>query len=826
MDNKPPSQNGGSGKPNDSYVPALNDSSEYALYSNSRSVIDVPAEVTTSPLSGGEESVGQFHLKDALAVVWRRRWIFVGCVLFIFLLSAFRTFSKTPIFEAQVLLRIEPANSNILSGLQELGNRYDRFRFYETHYQMLNRRSLAKEVVTRMELDKPILAAMERRDQTPGLKTRLIEGIRSMLGTRTLMQPEIDLEIEAFEAATNWVIGSTFVRPGEMSELVRLVFTGTDPQMATNVVNELAKVYVEENIETRSAAYQYASEFLDKELKESQKRLEAYEQEMREYSGGRDEIALTQRQEMAEARLLELQTSLAASERQVLQLKAEIDLARENPSVSPGIQNSRLIEELSVEVNRTKLERDILAREYGKENPDLKRLERRLEGLSAQYVEGVATVLDVMTTNYNVAQENYRTLKEAFDKQALDVNKLEDSLLQYRIMAQQTESERDTYQRLLDRSKEINIQKGLAVNNVQIVEPAVRPNFPAYPRIGRSLILGAIAAMVLGLGMVFFVEYMDRSIKSPEQLETFVGLPCLAVVPSIAQRSLKTEAGESVPQALATAKLPNSPIAETFRYLRTSVVYSMAGRVPQVLIVSSSLPSEGKTTVSINLSSAFAQRGARVLVIDGDLKRPSCHKVFGLDRRVGLSAVLTGQASINDAIVPTEIEGMDFMPAGPITPNPADLLDSAMMRETMEKLRSEYDHIIIDSAPLAGMADSYIQASFADGVILVVEQSRTPRDLVRKIRLKLASVNAQVLGAVLNAKRSGRRHRSLLNGPSYDYNYGAGYSYRYQYTSGRPEVDTVRPSQISPQVNLPESASQSSPENRAPAASSTNREAS
>jgi Mrp family chromosome partitioning ATPase len=169
---------------------------------------------------------------------------------------------------------------------------------------------------------------------------------------------------------------------------------------------------------------------------------------------------------------------------------------------------------------------------------------------------------------------------------------------------------------------------------------------------------------------------------------------------------------------------------------------------------------------------------------------------------------------------------MDFMPAGPITPNPADLLDSAMMRETMEKLRSEYDHIIIDSAPLAGMADSYIQASFADGVILVVEQSRTPRDLVRKIRLKLASVNAQVLGAVLNAKRSGRRHRSLLNGPSYDYNYGAGYSYRYQYTSGRPEVDTVRPSQISPQVNLPESASQSSPENRAPAASSTNREAS
>jgi len=734
---------------------------------------------------GAQETYDDVHLKDALGILRRRRWLLVGVAVFVMLLAVLRTFSRTPLYEATAMVRVESGSSNIVGGA-ELDRKVDSTRYYDTQFRLLRRRSLAASVLREVGLIEKFVERVRNAEPTWG--EAITSTLQGLLGTGTLAGVQPSPEEMGENMAVDWMMRNLAIRPEANSELVNLVFTSPDPILASSIVNELARQYVAENIRNRSVAYGYASEFLSNELRSSQERLEAYEAQMREYSGGRDALALTQRSEIARRGMDDLAVSLAESDRNVLRLKTELERAKVTPELSQAVQANRQVQDLQLERNRAELDLRVMQFELGAENPELLKQRRRIDDINALYQDAVANAVKLLVSDYDLAVSTSEQTKSLYDVKSRYVTELEDSLLQYRIMAQQADSERETYQRLLDRSKEINIQKGLAVNNVQAVEPAVPPRVPTYPQVGRSMALGLVASILIGLGAVFFAEYMDRSIKTGDDLENFAGLPCLATIPNLGNKMVKLPNGREIPPPLLTANMPNSGTAEAFRYLRTAVIYSLAGRVPRVLVVSSSLPSEGKTTVTINLATAFAQRGARVLVIDGDLKRPACHKVFGVDRRLGLTAVLTGQARLEEVIFPTEVEGMDFMPAGPLAPNPADLIDSEPMRVTLADLRERYDHVFIDSAPLAGMADTFILSRLGDGLILVVESGRAPRDLIRRLASTLHGIDTHVLGAVLNQRGRGNRPATL---GGFDYSYGHGYTYRYNYRADAPEIDTL-----------------------------------
>jgi capsular exopolysaccharide synthesis family protein len=328
--------------------------------------------------------------------------------------------------------------------------------------------------------------------------------------------------------------------------------------------------------------------------------------------------------------------------------------------------------------------------------------------------------------------------------------------------------------------KEANVSAGLKASNIRIVDSAQVPKSPVKPRVALNLALGIVLGVAFGIGLAFLQEYLDNTLKTPDEVERLLRLPSLGLLPDY----LSDGGGKAGDKKLAVVNRPShgafAPAVQTgrgpveaYRSLRTSILLS-ANPVPKMLLITSALPSEGKTTVAVNLGATLASLGSKVLIVDCDMRRPCCHRSTGVENKPGFVRCLTGHVEMTDAILPVPgVPNLSVIPCGPIPPNPAEVLSSPLTADLLRRLRSEFEYVLLDSPPLLTVSDSRILSTLTDAVVLVTRAYSTPYDLVRRARGLLYSAGARILGVALNSVDAYKQGRS---GYGY-YRYGYGYGY-------------------------------------------------
>jgi capsular exopolysaccharide synthesis family protein len=352
-------------------------------------------------------------------------------------------------------------------------------------------------------------------------------------------------------------------------------------------------------------------------------------------------------------------------------------------------------------------------------------------------------------------------LRAALEGQKQAANKLNENAIEYSLLKRDVETNRQLYEGLLQKLKEASVSAGLKSSNIRVVDVARVPLGPARPDKRRNILLALAMGLLGGVVLAFLLEAVDNTVRTPEQAQALSNLPALGIIPasqaamlrSRSQRLLLAKNSTSRETVeLVTYRRPKSDISESYRALRTAILLSASGSPPRVMLITSALPQEGKTTTSINTAVTLAQKGARVLLADADLRRPSIHKVFNIKPKVGLSTVLTGSSKLENTIthVP-QLPNLFLLPAGPPPPHPAELLGSNLMKQLIAQWREEYDHVIFDTPPALSVTDSILLSVDMDAVVLVIRSGNTTKAALRRTRELLGQVNAKVLGVVVNA---------------------------------------------------------------------------
>ena len=364
--------------------------------------------------------------------------------------------------------------------------------------------------------------------------------------------------------------------------------------------------------------------------------------------------------------------------------------------------------------------------------------------------------------DYQAALDRENLLRAALGEQEQQQNKLNESAIEYSFLKRDFETNRTLYEGLLQKLKEAGVTAGLRSNNIREVDIARTPAGPAEPNIPRNLSFAFVLGLTSGIGLAFVLEGMDNTVRTPEQAQLISGLPSLGLIPMGSKssveggmkRALVLNGAKDGKEAveLITQSRPQSQMAESYRALRTSLLLTSLGAPPKTILITSALPREGKTTTSINTAIVLAQKGTRVLLIDADLRRPSIHKTLGLGVRVGLSNVLTGGATVQQATVRSSLmPNLYILPAGTPPPNPAELMASTQMVDLLAELREQYDHVVVDTPPTLSVTDAVVISTKADAVVLVIRSSQTTKPALRRARDILTQVNARVAGVLLNA---------------------------------------------------------------------------
>jgi succinoglycan biosynthesis transport protein ExoP len=453
-------------------------------------------------------------------------------------------------------------------------------------------------------------------------------------------------------------------------------------------------------------------------------------------------------------------------------------------------KRSELNQKYSEELSRT-----------GPSMPSAQRLAEQVMNLDQLIANEKKNIVGRIEQEYWTSVQREKLLLTALNSQKKEVDQMSQKLVEYNILVRDAEGSKQLYDGLTQKLKEAKLTTGLKSSNIRIIDPAMVPGGPIRPNKMRNVIMALLVGLVGGIGLAFLREYMDNTVKTPDDVEMLSRLPSLAVVPAFASlngkqgrmsRLLKgaTSNGKDMHMELVSYSMPQSQVSEAFRSLRTSLLLSQAGHPPQVILVTSALPREGKTTAAVNLAVTLAQLGDRTLLIDGDLRKPGVTRALNLTegKYAGLSSYLAGVSSLDLVTVPHPvITNLSAMPTGPIPPNPADLLSSDRLRQAIQALRKDYKFIVIDSPPIMAATDAVILSVLVDGVLLVVRSGETPKEAFTRMRDLLAAVKCRMLGVLLNAVDSSAPDY-YYSYRYYPYSYG-GYSHDAKKKAAGPSVN-------------------------------------
>lgn len=704
----------------------------------------------------------------------RKRLVLVLCLIAGALtLALIAIVLQKPRYTATATLLIQPETPQVLDVTQLVTTTQsnDEHDFYRTQDDLLQSPALAAKVIRALALDQTTLLEPAKRT---GIRQLLDEWPSRLLGSLRpdASAPSADTaELGASSDAISRYLRMLSVAPVLGTQLVTISFTTTDPRLAAQIANAHARHYIDWGLELRHQASTRVQHFLRDQLVEIKQRVEESEAALNSYrhSKGIMSFAIDDKDQIAETRLAALTTAMTEAETDRIRLEAEMQLVRAGDYASlPPVINNLMIETLKPQIDLLASQYASMASHFTDRWPDLAKLKAQLSESRARLNEEVANVTKGIVREYQASLNRERTLHHAVDQEKERDLEHNDAALQDAVLEREVETNRKLYEDVLKRMQEMGVAEQAPLSNQNIVTAATTPRFPSEPKVLKTLSITGLIASLGGLVLAFFLEQSDHRFKDVEEIERALQLPRLAVVPDYLKlrpglsriRPLHDPIDGRPPHELMSfSTVYSANYTEPYRMIRVALLFSRAGGSPKSILFTSAIPQEGKTLTASNTALVAARMGSRTVLVDADLRRPQCHRLFSTESAAGLSDVLAGQSALASA-TNSPLANLTLLCAGSSTPNPSALLVSSHMRGLLEVLSGQHDCVIVDSAPVMSASDTTALATMVDGVVLVIGEN-TPRQAVLESYARLIHAGAHMLGFVFNRVDFNRpQHRS------------------------------------------------------------------
>jgi polysaccharide biosynthesis transport protein len=731
-----------------------------------------PARASALDLSPREP-----HLYDYLLILRKHQWLILSFMLAVVTIVTIATFRMQPVYVATARIELGREDANILpfQGTDSYDYMMDLENYIETQSKILTSETLALQTI-----------------RNSPLAGRLGADASEALATGNLANQKSPPELGAF-------LASLAVKRVPNSRLLDISFESTSPDLAAQVLNAHLKNYIDQNRKSHYQSTTEATSWLTDQLDELRVKVKNSEDARLDYERKNQIWEVDDKQSITTQRLSELNRQLIDAQSDRMKKQSLYDFAKSGDvDVVPQIRDNPGVQDLLRRRAEAQTQYSEALNQYGPNFPRVLRFQAQLKELDQTLDKEKRAVVARLESDYHEALQRENLLSRTLDQQKTEANSMAERMVQYSMLKRDAEANKALYDGLLTKLKEAGISAALQSSNIRIVDPAMVPTSPSRPAKARNVALAFLVGMVGGIGLALLREYMDNTVKTPDDVETLARLPSLAVVPAFVDSNGNGHRGKLLSGGngngherhaeLVAQHYPKSQMSEAFRALRTALLLSQADHPPQVILVTSALPREGKTTAAANLAVTLAQLGDRTLLIDADLRKPGVGRLLnlGAGKYAGLSSYLAGVSGLDLVTVQhPAIPNLSAIPTGPLPPNPADLLSSHKLADAIAELRTKFKFIVIDSPPIMAATDAVILSVQADGVLLVVRSGETPKEAFTRTRDLLVSVKCRLLGVVLNAVDS--------SAPDYYYSYRY---YPYSYGYGQHESNESAPEEV------------------------------
>ena len=716
----------------------------------------------------------EIHLRDYLRIINKRKGSILTFFILTLLIVIIATFTATPLYFTSTKVMIEKNTAGSLTTTSTY-TAYDP-EFIETHNQLIMSSAVIEKAVESLNPEKIYDTFFKKteekksyihalagwvKDQYVSLKEMVgIENLFSTSDDAVEKQISSDIPLTKAQILGNLIKQNISVIPVENSRILQIGYLSDNPAVSMKVADAVAQAFIEKLVDMQMEVSGYSISWMSQKSEVQRKKLEESEQELQVYKKQQDIVTIEDKVTVLPERLADLSRNMTVSETKKKELLAVYNqvknVRKEQLESIPAVVKNVSLESINQKIIMADQKISELSKKYGPKHPKMITAKNELESLKGKKYSELEKVVETIKNEYQLAEGNERDLKGLVDQTRFEAERFGEKSIQLGMLQRKVDTNRFLYDALVKKMKERDITERNQSVNVWIIEKAELPEDPAKPNKKRNILLGIILGLFGGIGLAFFFEYLDNTVKTPEDVEEKFNIPVISTIDLIKDKK------QTVVQNLMGDA--SSLIAESFKGMRTAVLLSSADNPPKILLVSSFTPGEGKSSISAGLAMSLAHAGKKVLLIDADMRRPVQHKNFNFENTSGLSSLLAGVTGETEIKMEQPVENLYIITSGPVPPNPSELLSSKKLKDLLSRVSSDFDMIIIDTPPLASVTDPVILSKHVDGVILVTWAGKTTYEMLAKGLKQLREVNAPLTGLVLNrfnAKKSG-----------YYYNYG------------------------------------------------------